>query len=286
PLLLALRRGRRAAGDDDARGAHDPVAEAVAPLPDGGDRALGMLRRLVAEGLVDVRVERLPRLRLDLLEAAPVEDVGQLLAHPGDPLGHLRLLVVLGGVDGPLEVVEHGQELGHDRLGGPVGLGLRVAGHALAVVVEVGRDAAQVVQIFLRPAPRFGELRVELAGPGLTDDLVGLGGRRALAWICGHARSPLSSSTSASTISSSLPVSAPFAEPSPPPVLCCACWACWYTTSPSLNEASRSASSRERISPASSPSRACRTASIFERMSVLVSSSSRSSCSLRDFSVE
>src|SRR6185312_6399916 len=281
PLLLALRRGRRAAGDDDARGAHDPVAEAVAPLPDGGDRALGMLRGLVAQGLVDVRVERLPRLRLDLLEAAPVEDVGQLLAHPGDPLGHLRLLVVLGGVDGPLEVVEHGQELGHDRLGGPVGLGLRVAGHALAVVVEVGRDAAQVVQVLLRPAPRLGELRLELVGPAVTDGLVGLGGRRALAWICRHARSPLSSTTSASTISSS-----PLAEPSPPPVLCWACWACWYTTSPSLNEASRSASSRDRISPASSPSSACRTASIFARMSVLVSSSSRSSCSFRDFSVE
>src|SRR6185312_13489057 len=239
PLLLALRRG--AARDDDARGAHDPVAQAVAALPDGRDRALGMLRGLVAEGLVDVRVERLARLRLDLLEAAPVEDVGQLLAHPG---------------------------------------------HALAVVVEVGRDAAQVVQVLLRPAPRLGELRLELAGPAVTDGLVGLGGRRALAWICGHARSPLSSTTSASTISSSPPVSAPFAEPSPPVVLCWACWACWYTTSPSLNEASRSASSRDRISPASSPSSACRTASIFARMSVLVSSSSRSSCSFRDFSVE
>src|SRR5204863_722984 len=52
PLLLALRH--RAARDDDARGAHDPVAQAVAPLPDGGDRALRMLRGLVAEGLGDV----------------------------------------------------------------------------------------------------------------------------------------------------------------------------------------------------------------------------------------
>ena len=82
---------------------------------------------------------------------------------------------MLGGVDRPLEVVEHGQELGHDRLRRPLDLGLGVARHALAVVVEVGRDAAQVVQVLVRPAPRLVELRLERAGRVVADGLVGLG---------------------------------------------------------------------------------------------------------------
>ena len=161
-----------------------------------------MLRRLIAQRLVHMRVEHLAGLRLDLLEAAPAQQVGQLHVDTAHALGHLGLLVVLRRVHRPLEVVEHGQELGHDRLGRPLHLSLGVARDALAVVVEVGRDAAQVVQVLLRPAPRLVQLRLDLDSLELGR-LLGRRGRRALARICHYARSPLSSTTSASTISSS-----------------------------------------------------------------------------------
>ena len=51
--------------------------------------------------------------------------------------------MVLGRVERPLEVVEHGQELRDEPLGGPGREGLLVADRALAVVVEVGREPLQ-----------------------------------------------------------------------------------------------------------------------------------------------
>ena len=59
---LVLAVGGRAARDDDAGRAHDPVAQPVSALPDGGDGALGLVGRLVGERLVDVRVELVARL--------------------------------------------------------------------------------------------------------------------------------------------------------------------------------------------------------------------------------
>jgi len=72
-----------------------------------------MVGGLLRERLVHVRVEVAAGLGGDLLEAAPAQQVDQLLAHQLHALGHLRLLVVLGRIQRPLEVVENGQQLLH-----------------------------------------------------------------------------------------------------------------------------------------------------------------------------
>ena len=72
--------------------------------------------------------------------------------------------MVLGSVERALEVVEHGQELGDDALA-RAGEDLRLLPRdALAVVVEVGRDAAQVVEDLLALALGVLEPRKQLVG--------------------------------------------------------------------------------------------------------------------------
>ena len=66
-----------------------------------------------------------------------------------DALDHLRLLVLLSRVERALEVVEHGQQLRDEALGGPGREGLLVAERALAVVVEVGREPLQGGEILV-----------------------------------------------------------------------------------------------------------------------------------------
>ena len=178
-----------------------------------------MIGRLLRQGLVQVRVELAAGLAGDLLEAAAAQQVDQLLAHQLHALGHLRLLVMLGGVERPLQVVEHGQQLGHQRLGGAGGLGLSVAGDPLAVVVEVGRDAAQVGQVLVGRAPGLLELgldhlgHVRARGLGARPRGCGIGPRAGT--VLGHARSPASSTTSASTISSSPSAAVPSSPAAP-----------------------------------------------------------------------
>ena len=186
---------------------------------------------------MDVGVELVARLAGDLLEASAGEQAGELLLHELHALGDLRLLVVLGGVERPLEVVEHGQELADERLRGPRRLHLGLAGDPLSVVVEVGREPAQVVQVLLGATVGVGEIGLDV-GVGLR--LGATNGVRPLrcTWRCNvgirprfvvplrHERSPVSSTTSASTISSS-PASA-LSAPSPLPAPVVAdCWACW-----------------------------------------------------------
>ena len=79
----------------------------------------------------------------------------------------LRLLVLLGGLERPLQVVEHGQELLHDPLAGPRDQRFLVARGPLAVVVEVGLDALEGVdQLLVLGAER---LELDLRAVDLTD---------------------------------------------------------------------------------------------------------------------
>ena len=155
--------GGHYSGHHHPRGAQDDVAHAVAALDDL-DHVPGLdaLRGLREERLVDVRVER--PVGRDLLHALGGEHAGEGVLRHADALEHLRLLVVLGGIERALEVVEHGQELGDEPLA-RAGVQLcLLARDPLAVVVEVRRDPAQVVDHLLVLALGVLEPREQLVG--------------------------------------------------------------------------------------------------------------------------
>ena len=123
--------------------------------------ALGGLRE---ERLVHVRVERAAVVGRDLLHALRGEHARERVLRHADALEHLRLLVVLCGFERALEVVEHRQELrGKPLACAGVQLCL-LARDALAVVVEVRRDPAQVVHHLLVLALGVLEPREQLLG--------------------------------------------------------------------------------------------------------------------------
>ena len=76
--------------------------------------------------------------------------------------------MLLGRLERPLEVVEHGQELLHDPLAGPRDQRFLVARGPLAVVVELGLDALEGVDQLLV----LGAQRLELATPSRLLDLL------------------------------------------------------------------------------------------------------------------
>ena len=118
-----------------------------------------------------VRVER--PVGGDLLDPLGGEHGGEgILRHP-DALEHLDVLVVLGGVERPLEVVEHGDQLRDDALPRAREDLRLLACDALAVVVEVRRDATEVVHRLLVPTLGVLETREQLLGVELR-----CGGRR------------------------------------------------------------------------------------------------------------
>jgi hypothetical protein len=153
---------------------------------------------------VDVRVE--DAVRLDLGEPLARERVRELAVHEPDALLELRLLVLLGRSKRPLEVVEHGQQLLDEPLVGPRDQALLVAQDPLAVVLELGRDPLEVVQVLVALGLERRHLLLE----------------RELT-LLGHEVLASSSTTSASSITSS---SDSVASPLPPAEACaCAAWA-------------------------------------------------------------
>ena len=70
--------------------------------------------------------------------------------HERDALLELRLLVLLGRLERALEVVQDREQVLHEPLRGAGGRELLVARDALAVVVELRREPAQVVQVLVR----------------------------------------------------------------------------------------------------------------------------------------
>ena len=131
--------------------------------------------------------------------------------HEPDALLQLRLLVLLGRCQRPLEIVEHGQELLHQPLVGPRDQALLVAQDPLAVVLELGGDALEVVQVLV-------PLRLERREPFLDRVL------RGVSLVLVHEVFASSSTTSASSItSSSESASSPL--PDPDWACCCEAWA-------------------------------------------------------------
>ena len=101
-----------------------------------------------------------PALDRHLVEAVAFERAAQL---PGDELqtgDQLALLVPGRGVERPAHVVHDRQQGLDDGLGGAQAMLLRVALHALAVVVELRLQAPQMVEIRVAVGGELGELAV------------------------------------------------------------------------------------------------------------------------------
>ena len=127
---------------------------------------------------MDVRVER--PVGRDLLDALGGEHARERVLRHANALEHLRLLVVLGGVERALEVVEHGQELRDDALAGAREDLRLLPRHPLAVVVEVRRDAAEVVEVLVPLALGVLQPREQLLGDRAAQLRSASRGRRAV----------------------------------------------------------------------------------------------------------
>ena len=106
---------------------------------------------------MDVRVER--PVGVDLGEAFLRERGAQRLLDELHALDELRLLVPLGSLERPLEVVEDREKLAHEPLVRMRDETLLLANGALAIVLEVGLDALGEVEVLV-PLGRDGRERV------------------------------------------------------------------------------------------------------------------------------
>ena len=110
---------------------------------------------------------------LDLLEPLAAEQVGERPVHERDALLELRLLVLLGRLERPLEVVQDREQVLDEPLRGAGGRQLLVARDPLAVVVELRREPAQVVQVLVALASAasagLGGLHPRAAGLVVVD---------------------------------------------------------------------------------------------------------------------
>src|SRR5262245_5565817 len=168
--------------------------------------------------------------------------------HEAHALLELGLLVLLCGVERPLEVVEHGQQLVEDALVRARRERLLLAGSPLAVVVELGREPLQAVEVLGRLGLGGGEpglqLRLALSCLGGRADLCRgnlpvppdplhrsavadgrLRARPPVAVRIGHGRFASSSSTTSYSASSTTSSSVDVEPPLPPPPACEAAWA-------------------------------------------------------------
>ena len=106
-------------------------------------------RGLRHDGLVDSGSNERARLDLDLLEAVARQRAAQLAGHELEAGQELALLVLVAGLERAAHVVHDRQQGLDDGLGGAQAQLLVVALHALAVVVELGLEAAQVVEVLV-----------------------------------------------------------------------------------------------------------------------------------------
>ena len=131
-----------------------------------------------------VRIEQLAR-RVELGDALALEQRPERAMHQRDAIGDRLVLGRLEGAERTLEVVEHGQEIVEQPLGGPLAELLVLARHALLVVVELGGEPPQLVEVLIAIALAAGgtlkgeaELDKAFGGPEeigrlfLTDHLI------------------------------------------------------------------------------------------------------------------
>ena len=152
-----------------------------------------------------VRVEL--ALRLDGLHAVPLEQPRQRAVHEADTLFELRFLVLLGGVQRALEVVEDREELADQPLVGERDVLLPLASRPLLVVLEVGGEPEQTVVLRHR----------------LLLFLLDLFGLFLLKVLLGHEVGASSSTTSYSPSSTTSSSEEAVASPLPLPEACACC---------------------------------------------------------------
>ena len=80
---------------------------------------------------------------LDLLHAGALQQVDEHVPGHAHAVQHLALVVMLGRVERPLQVVEHRQQIAQQLALRPVAGLDQLAGRAPAVVVELGPQAEQ-----------------------------------------------------------------------------------------------------------------------------------------------
>src|SRR5205085_11861725 len=132
------------------------------------------------------------------------EQAGERAVHETDAFLELRLLVLGRGLERALEIVEHGHELLDEPLVGARGQLLLVARHPLAVVVELGLQALQRIEVVV------ALLRHRRQLVGLLGDYDCFFFPSVLAHL-----SSTTSYSASSTTSSSEALDAPSAEPFP-----------------------------------------------------------------------
>src|SRR5271168_3609920 len=118
-------------------GAQHAVAEAVAGTQLGEYRAIGMLSGFDAlDGLVLVGVEFLP-FRFNSLEAQFGEGGPEAAVNPVEAFAILFVGGVAMGLEGALEIVEHGEDGFDGGADGAMMLGGAVALDALAIIFKI-----------------------------------------------------------------------------------------------------------------------------------------------------
>ncbi len=186
------------------------VADSIPTLHDleHGTR-LGAVTRLDEQRLVDVRIER--AIGRDLGEPFLAQRSTQRLLDELDTFDELRLLVALGSLERPLQVVEDRQELADEPLVRVRDESLLLARRTLAVVLEVRLDALGEVEVGVALGQR-GRERVGSRSLGLRllDLLVNLRLGELVAHDFAASSSSITSKSASSTTSSS-------ATPSPLP---------------------------------------------------------------------
>src|SRR5215212_2480154 len=144
---LNLSRNHNLSGTDGL------AVEQVSPLEGLEDRAFFVLvRGLAHNGLMDVGVEGLP-VRGDGQETLLAERVGELLAGCAHALADVAL-----GLEGAVQVIEDGEQLHYEPLGGRLEEAGPFALLALARVLELGLQAAQSVEVLVPLPARLLEL--------------------------------------------------------------------------------------------------------------------------------
>src|SRR6266545_629569 len=256
---MPAREPRPSAPDDLHAGrAYDAPSQRVALAQDVAHDGL-LLAFAVArlhQRFVERRVERLA-LRVDALQPLRAKRLQQLRVHELDPVEELlEVGLSLRGHERQLELVQYLEQAPHQRLGSHLHRAGLFLQHPLPVVVEVGRQALEVVAVLRCLLPRL----VDRPGLGLGGPRFARGrGRRCLtggirpdATLVGHAHArprflflpvspvpahpdeaPPSSTISPSTTSPSpeepdSPDEPPAAAwaPDPPAACCCAYMAC------------------------------------------------------------
>ena len=132
----------------------------------------------MTHGVVDVGIE-LRADGLDLLDAGAPQQFDEHVPGHADATQDFAFVVMLGRVESPLQVVEHGQQLAQQLALSALADLHRLAGSALAEVLELRAKPQFAVRYDVALVPQRPELRLKL---GLSRRSHLLAGAGAEAW--------------------------------------------------------------------------------------------------------